>query len=158
MWLFFRTAKLFLHQSKKKFNVSRWSWIQATEKRFESLDFYVVSLPANFAQIIFSLNSQDFSNWLGLWHMYYVFYRLIYQQLTLESWFTNLEQMPPSNSLSTVSSTMHTNDLLTDSSKTYYKIMTGQPTIWLTTNDCLTVTKDGSKRTNDFTSLHIGLQ
>ena len=61
--------------------------------------------------------------------MYYVFYRQIYQQLTLESWFTNLEQMPPSNSLSTVSSTMHTNNLLTDSSKTNYKTITGQPTI-----------------------------
>ena len=104
MWLFFRTAKLFLHQSRKKFNVLKWSWIQATEKRFESLDFYVLSVPVNFAQIIFSLSSQDFSNWLGLCHMYYVFYRLIYQQLTLESWFTNLEQVPLNNSLSTVTS------------------------------------------------------
>ena len=59
---FFRTAKLFLLQSKKKFNVLRWSWIQATEKRSESLDFFVVSVPANFAQIIFSVSSQDFSN------------------------------------------------------------------------------------------------
>ena len=104
MWLFFRTAKLFLHQSRKKFNVLKWSWIQATEKRFESLDFYVLSVPAKFAQIIFSLSSQDFSNWLGLCHMYYVFYRLIYEQLTLESWFTNLEQVPLNNSLSTVTS------------------------------------------------------
>ena len=30
-----------------------------------------------------------------------------------------------------------------------YEKMTGQPTIWLTMNDCLTVTIDGSKRTND---------
>ena len=34
------------------------------------------------------------------------------------------------------------NDLLTDSSKTNYEWMTGQWTIWLTINDCLTVTKD----------------
>ena len=53
-----------------------------------------------------SMSSQDFSNWLGLCHMYYVFYRLIYQQLTLESWFTNLEQVPLNNSLSTVTSTI----------------------------------------------------
>ena len=32
--------------------------------------------------------------------------------------------------------------------------MTGQLTIWLTINDCLTVTIDGSKRTNNITSLH----
>ena len=59
---FFRTAKLFLHQSRKKFNVLKWSWIQATEKRFESFDFYVLSVPANSAEIIFSVSSQDFSN------------------------------------------------------------------------------------------------
>ena len=32
--------------------------------------------------------------------------------------------------------------------------MTGQLTIWLTTNDCLTVNIDGSKCTNDITSLN----
>ena len=32
--------------------------------------------------------------------------------------------------------------------------MTGQSTIWLRIHDCLSVTIDGSKRTNDITSLH----
>ena len=68
------------------------------------LRFLCFKCSAKFAQIIFSLSSQDFSNWLGLCHMYYVFYRLIYEQLTLESWFTNLEQVPLNNSLSTVTS------------------------------------------------------
>ena len=36
------------------------------------------------------------------------------------------------------------NDLLTDSSKTDYERMTGQPTIWLTIHNCLTVSIDGS--------------
>ena len=36
------------------------------------------------------------------------------------------------------------NDLLTDSSKTNYERMTGQPTIWLTIHNCLTVSIDGS--------------
>ena len=47
-----------------------------------------------------------------------------------------------------------TNDLLTESSKTNHERTTGQMTIWLTINDCLTVTVDGSKRTNDITILH----
>ena len=41
-----------------------------------------------------------------------------------------------------------TNDLLTRSSKTNYERTTGELTIWLTTDDCLTVTIGGSKRTN----------
>ena len=39
-------------------------------------------------------------------------------------------------------------DLLTRSSKTNYERTTGELTIWLTIDDCLTVTIDGSKRTN----------
>ena len=35
-----------------------------------------------------------------------------------------------------------------------YERTTGQVTIWLTTDECLTVTTDGSKRTNYITSLH----
>ena len=65
-----------------------------------------------------------------------------YQRLTLESWFTNLEQTPQNN------------DLLTESGKTNYKQTTGQLTIWLTINDCLTVKTDGLKCTNGITSLH----
>ena len=41
-----------------------------------------------------------------------------------------------------------TNDLLTSSSITNYERTTGELTIWLTIDDCLTVTIDGSKRTN----------
>jgi len=41
-----------------------------------------------------------------------------------------------------------TNDLLTRSSKTNYERTTGELTIWLTIDNCLTVTIDGSKRTN----------
>ena len=48
-----------------------------------------------------------------------------------------------------------TNGSLTDSSKIDYERMTGQLTDNLTNNnDCLTVIIDGSKRTNDITSLH----
>ena len=46
------------------------------------------------------------------------------------------------------------NDLSTHSSKTNYERMTRQLTIWLKIIDCLTVTIEGSKRTNDITSLH----
>ena len=41
-----------------------------------------------------------------------------------------------------------TNDLLTRSSKTNYERTTGELTIWLTKDNCLTVTIDWSKRTN----------
>ena len=41
-----------------------------------------------------------------------------------------------------------TNDLLTRSSITNYERTTGELTIWLTIDNCLTVTIDGSKRTN----------
>ena len=46
-----------------------------------------------------------------------------YQRLTLESWFTNLEQMPLNRSQ------RRTNDLLTRSSKTNYERTTGKLTI-----------------------------
>ena len=65
-----------------------------------------------------------------------------------------------SNSL-TYSYRHRANDLLTESSKTDYERTTGQLTIWLTINDWLTVIIDGSKLTNDTTSLqsqgHQGL-
>ena len=68
-----------------------------------------------------------------------------YQRLTLESWFTNLGK----RHWIVVNSYRHrTNDLLTKSSKTNYERTTGELTIWLTIDDCLTVTIDGSKRTN----------
>ena len=44
------------------------------------------------------------------------------------------------------------NNLLTEANKTNYEKTAGQLTIWLTINDCLSVTTDGSKRTNDITS------
>ena len=47
-----------------------------------------------------------------------------------------------------------TNDLLTESSKTNHERTTGQLTIWLTINNCLTATIDRSNCTNDITSLH----
>ena len=46
-----------------------------------------------------------------------------YQRLTLESWFTNLEQMPLNRYQ------LRTNDLLTRSSKTNYERTTGELTI-----------------------------
>ena len=55
-----------------------------------------------------------------------------YQRLTLESWFTNLEQTPLNRSRQSP-----TKDLLAESSKTNYERTTGQLTIWLTINDCL---------------------
>ena len=49
-----------------------------------------------------------------------------YQRLTLENWFTDLEQTP----LNCTNSYRHrTNDILTDSSETNYEKMTGKPTI-----------------------------
>ena len=47
-----------------------------------------------------------------------------------------------------------TKDLLTESNKTNYETTTRQLAIWVSINDSLTVTIDGSKRTNDITSLH----
>ena len=64
-----------------------------------------------------------------------------YQRLTLESWFTNLEQTPLNRRQQLPAPY---NDLLTRSSKTNYERTTGE----LTIDDCLTVTIDGSKRTN----------
>ena len=40
------------------------------------------------------------------------------------------------------------------STKTNYERTAGQLTVWPTINDCLTMTIDGSKRTNDIKSLH----
>ena len=66
---------------------------------------------------------------------------------------TNLEQTPLNRSQQQQQQ-HRTNDLQTESSKTNYEIMTGQLTIWVTINDCITVTTEGSKRTNDIMSLH----
>ena len=74
------------------------------------------------------------------------------QRLTLESWFTNLEQMPINHWVDRYQ--YHTNNLLMDSSKTDQERKTAQLTIWLTIHKCLTVTIDGPKCTNDITSLH----
>ena len=89
--------------------------------------------------------------WLGLCDMYNVFYRLLSnERLTLESWFTNLGQTPLNRSqqLPAPYKPGRTNYLLTRSSKTNYERTIGELTIWLTIDDCLTVTIDGSKRTN----------
>ena len=72
-----------------------------------------------------------------------------YLRLTSESWFTNVIPTPQNHN-----QRHRTNVLLTESSKSDSERTTGQLTIWLTINDCLTVTIDGSKRTNDITSLH----
>ena len=77
-----------------------------------------------------------------------------YRRLTLESWFTNLEQTPLNRSHSYQ---RRTNDLLTRSSKSNYERTTGELTIWLTIDDCLTVTIDGSKRTRYWLRLHSQL-
>ena len=75
-----------------------------------------------------------------------------HQRLSLESWFTNLEQMllncnqqlpAPYKGLIEVNQAKLIN----------YERTTGQLTILLTINDCLTVKIDGSKRTNDIRSL-----
>ena len=86
------------------------------------------------------------SNRLGLCDMYYPFHRLLSttHSRKLIYWLrTN----------ATALYRHRTNDILSDSSKTNYEKMTGQPTIWLTINDCLTGTIDGSKRTNKIASL-----
>ena len=96
------------------------------------------------------------------------------QRLTLESWFTILEQTPLNRSqqlpapykrlVCTVPVTVDRwfclipsiSDLLTESSKTAgnYERTTERLIIWLTKNECFTLTIDRSKRTNDITSLH----
>ena len=82
-------------------------------------------------------------NGLGLLDMYYLFYR----RITLEGWLTNFEQKPLNHSQQLPASHKR---LQTESRKTDNdRLATGQPKIWLTVNDCLTVTKDGTKRTND---------
>jgi len=48
-----------------------------------------------------------------------------------------------------------TNDLLTRSSKTNYEKTTGELTIWLKIDHCLTVTMDGSKRFNYWLQVFI---
>ena len=48
-----------------------------------------------------------------------------------------------------------TNDLLTRSRKTNYERTTGELTIWLKIDDCLTVTIDGSKCTNHWLRVFI---
>ena len=69
---------------------------------------------------------------------------------------TNLEQTPLNRSQQQKQQQQQcTNNLLTESSKTNYEMMIGQLKIWQTINDCVTVTTDGSKRTNNIMSLHI---
>ena len=67
-----------------------------------------------------------------------------YQQLSLESWFSDLEQVPlnPSQQLPALYKR------LIDEIKQNYERTTGELTICLTKDDCLTVTIDGSKCTN----------
>ena len=67
-----------------------------------------------------------------------------YQRLTLESWFTKLEQTPLNRSQQLPAPYK----LLIDEIKQNYERTTGELTIWLTIDDCLTLTIDGSKRTN----------
>ena len=98
----------------------------------------------NVTSTITLLNTIYFSNRLEPCDRYYLFYRL----LSTTHFRTNATELE-------LNSYRHrTNDLLTGSSKTNYERLTGQPTIWLTINDCLTLTIDGSKRTNNITSLH----
>ena len=78
-----------------------------------------------------------------------------YQRLTLESWFTNLEQTPLNMNRSQHNHQRRTNDLLTKSSKTNYERTTGELTIWLTKDDCLTVTINGSKCTDYWLRVYI---
>ena len=77
-----------------------------------------------------------------------------YQRLTLESWFNNLEQMPLNGSQQLPALYKQLIDGIKQNYSNYER-NTGQLTIWLTINDCLTETIDGSKCTNDITSLHI---
>jgi len=72
-----------------------------------------------------------------------------YQQLTLESWFTNSEQ----TLLNRTQQFQAPFKWLIDE----IKRTTGELTIWLNMDDCLTVTIDGSKCTNYITSLHSQL-
>ena len=71
-----------------------------------------------------------------------------YQQLTLESWLTNLEQMPLNHSQQLQALYKQ----LIDGLKQNWQQLTEQPTNWLTINNRLTVTKDGSKDTTDIWS------
>ena len=74
-----------------------------------------------------------------------------YQRLTLLSWLTTLQQTPLNCSRQLLALY---NYLFTESSKSNYERTTGQLTSWLTINDCLTVTIDGSKCTNDTSQLN----
>ena len=76
-----------------------------------------------------------------------------YQWLTLESCFTNLEQTPLTGSQQLPALYRWLIDRIKQNYSNYERT-TGQLTIWLTINDCLTETIDGSKCTNDITSLH----
>ena len=84
------------------------------------------------------------SNWLGLGDMCNVFYRLLSTSY-FRNWFTNLEQTPLNRSQQLPAPYKR---LVDESSKTNYLRTTGELTIWLTIDGCLTVTTDGSKRTN----------
>ena len=67
-----------------------------------------------------------------------------YQRLTLESWFTKKKH----HWIVANSYQRCTNDLLTRSSKTNYEGTTRELTVWLTIDNCLTVTIDGLKCTS----------
>ena len=67
-----------------------------------------------------------------------------YQRLTLESWFTNLEQTSLNRSQHLPASYQR----LIDEIKQNYEGTSGELTSWLKIDDYLTVTIDGSKRTN----------
>ena len=67
-----------------------------------------------------------------------------YQWLALESWFTNLEQTP----LNRTQQLLALYKWLIDEIKQNYERTTRELTIWLTIDNCLTVTRDGSKHTN----------
>ena len=72
-----------------------------------------------------------------------------YQRLTLESWFTNLEQKLLNRNQQFLAPFRRLIDKI--------KRMTGELTIWLTMDGCLTATIDGSKCNNYITSLHSQL-
>ena len=95
----------------------------------------------------------DLHNELGADSLKSVFCYYISHKLFVSKQLTNLKQKR--HWIIVNSYWHHTNDLLTESSKTNYERLAGQLTIWLATNGCLTVTIDRPKRTNDITSPHF---
>ena len=74
-----------------------------------------------------------------------------YQRLTLGSWFTNLEQTPLNRSQQLPAPYKR---LIDGIKKNYLRENDWTADNLTNKNDWLTVTIDGSKRTNDITSLH----